>query len=395
MEKKSIIKMIALCFIACLILSSCKTNGNSPLPNNQIVQPADPTPTSAPPEGSTQKPEAGISTEPAQQSADPSPTFAPPEGNTPKPEVEITSDVKKPTTGSMPGNRMSNLMGAGIFASDDKWNYAVLKSAAWQDGSLYKISTDGAEYIQLTDHLVTHINLVEDWIYYSLFDEGIFRLKKDSSLKEQIYHGPVFSMLIVGETIYFVNNSADFKIYSMDTNGQNVKKVADNRSYELQYENGYLYFNSYDPTMNIYRLNVSNSQEVEKLAENVEKYTIYENCIYFFKFDERQLYKKKIGASEPIVILENIDTEFYIENNRIYFTKYEDEYSIYTSDLDGNNVSEYFRADRLSLVREIHGVVRDTVYYWMARDIHGSGDDQLARVKDDGTFTDVRDLIDN
>ncbi len=62
-------------------------------------------------------------------------------------------------------------------------------------------------------------------------------------------------------------------------------------------------------------------------------------------------------------------------------------------DLEGNNVTEYFKGDAMYTVRSIYAVVNDTVYYWIIGEEGGAGSDMLARVNSDGTFTLVSDII--
>jgi hypothetical protein len=290
---------------------------------------------------------------------------------------------------------MTSIMNGGYYCTDGEWDYMVLRSIAFYDSALYKINTVSEECVQLADHGMIFMNLADDWIYYCVFDEGIFRLKKDGSIKEQLLNGKCRYMLLVGDKIYYIDGSKEDRLYSMDTDGNNAKAFLDMDSYMLQYVDGYLYFTSYTGTTDLYRVNISNINEVEKIAENVMKYVVYDNSVYFLQYNEAYVYdlnKMNIGEKEPSVLMDNIYVDFFIENNKIYFTKPESEI-IYTMDLEGNNVTEYFKGDAMYTVRSIYAVVNDTVYYWIIGEEGGAGSDMLARVNSDGTFTLVSDII--
>jgi hypothetical protein len=372
---------IVLCtaIIICFVIACTQKDGGTMMSNNN---------TSQAPANTMVPSENDYVNDPTQSSSSQ-------ESDNPKATDEPTEEVSKPSTGGFPGNSMTSIMNGGYYCTDGEWDYMVLRSIAFYDSALYKINTVSEECVQLADHGMIFMNLADDWIYYCVFDEGIFRLKKDGSIKEQLLNGKCRYMLLVGDKIYYIDGSKEDRLYSMDTDGNNAKAFLDMDSYMLQYVDGYLYFTSYTGTTDLYRVNISNINEVEKIAENVMKYVVYDNSVYFLQYNEAYVYdlnKMNIGEKEPSVLMDNIYVDFFIENNKIYFTKPESEI-IYTMDLEGNNVTEYFKGDAMYTVRSIYAVVNDTVYYWIIGEEGGAGSDMLARVNSDGTFTLVSDII--
>ena len=154
-----------------------------------------------------------------------------------------------PSTGSVPGNTMSNIANSGTMASDGEWHYGSMEALSWYDQSLYKVSLDSTNYTKLNDNQVNYINIVEEWLYFCALRNyesyGIVRIKKDGTQTEKIFSGKACDMVIVGESIYFSNGSDNYRLYSMDTEGSNLELFLDMSIYKLQYSDSKLFFLSY------------------------------------------------------------------------------------------------------------------------------------------------------
>lgn|GEM_PF-4540562 len=374
MKRKATINyiFITICVILCIyLLSGCNTNTEK-----QIVQGAK---------------------DSFQSHRDSNPLLAVPTETGQTSGTDRVNDLvcaEKPSTGGMPGNSMSSLMNGGIYATDGEWDYILLWERSYSDSGfgLYKIDNNNNEFFKLTNGAVFSINLVEDWIYYCKNNEGIFRMKKDGSHQEQIFNGNCSEMVIVGDTILFINGMDGDKLYTADTNGKNLNILINDRTYNIQCDHDSVYYLLYNNGKYILnKSNIANTSNTEKLAEDVMWYTVYDNCIYYIKFnDNYKLYKQEIGKSESKIIYNGINNRFFIEDRKIYFTPAGKNTSIYTMNLDGSNITEYFNGSKYLIpVGEIHCVVRDIVYYE-----EDSEAGELIRINHDGTITMISEIID-
>jgi len=217
-------------------------------------------------------------------------------------------------------------------------------------------------------------------------------MKKDGSHQEQIFNGNCSEMVIVGNTILFINGMDGDKLYTADTNGKNLNILINDRTYNIQCDHDSVYYLLYNNGKYILnKSNIANTSNTEKLAEDVMWYTVYDNCIYYIKFnDNYKLYKQEIGKSESKVIYNGINNRFFIEDRKIYFTPAGKNTSIYTMNLDGSNITEYFNGSKYLIpVGEIHCVVRGIVYYE-----EDSEAGELIRINHDGTITMISEIID-
>ncbi len=299
------------------------------------------------------------------------------------------SSEKSYSISELPGNTTSNLAFGGQLASDDEWEYILAASDNIHmiNGSLYKTKKDGSELTKLTNDAVGSINIVGDWIYYIKWNEyvpeGIYRIKKDGTQNEQVQKGHFANMIIVDNIIYFVNQD-DYNIYKKRIDGNSLEFILKDGA-PIQYENGYLYYTVFP---DVYRINLSNSAEPEKVAENVEHYIVYKDSVYYLdRAQKTKLMKKVIGDDNAIVLHDNIDFYFSVSDDKIFFMT-EKRGEILTMDLDGNNIKP-IPEGKYAPIRQIHGVVGDIIYYWVINDDLEAGADQLVRMKIDGSFSEL------
>ena len=67
---------------------------------------------------------------------------------------------------------------------------------------LFKVKTDGTLEQQLDDGVITDIIAIDDWIYYGIFQDGLYRIKTDGTGKQMLYKGDIDLFRIIDDWIY-------------------------------------------------------------------------------------------------------------------------------------------------------------------------------------------------
>ena len=292
-----------------------------------------------------------------------------------------------PSSGDLPGNTMSNIANGGNVASDRAYEYIRYSD----DNCLYRLNIANSEAQKIINKGACYINIVGDWIYYieRLEDEpyygGIFKIKKDGSSNQELLAGSYRYLIVNKDTVYFLDKNAGYKIFSMKTDGSNLRCIYNDACDQMLFDNGFLYFKHY-PDM--YSLSMNDTSAPPKIVENVDSFVVYNNMMFYTKRDNvNQLIKQVVGEDEKTVLVDNLVPPYNISNERIYFMK-QAEGLIYSMDLDGESINPIPNS---SDSNKISAVVEEYIYYWV--------DDEapvLMRIKVDGSSNvRVEDLIAN
>lgn len=143
----------------------------------------------------------------------------------------------------------------------------------WSDGAkLYSIDTDGSDKLKLADTGCWYVVPDGDWVYYSQWehtgnsqqdssevdenDKFLCRVKKDGSIKEVINEIPCGDINVYKDRIYFTN-WLENNIYSMNTDGTDIKKLTDSYGVYLNGAGDKLYFVEYDNDKNVLLKNIA------------------------------------------------------------------------------------------------------------------------------------------
>lgn len=155
--------------------------------------------------------------------------------------------------------------------------------------------------------------------------------------------------------IYYSSWSDGGHMYKIDSNGQNRQMLSDNDCYNLRYADGYIYYSIRGKDEDkIYRINTDGTDEkkiIDKKAytegfydnENKYRYITDDNCIYYTvvpdedKFDSKILYKLDLSSDKETVIAENIH-DVAIFQDEIYVTK-----SVYGENFDDDCITTIYK----------------------------------------------------
>lgn len=311
--------------------------------------------------------------------------------------IVAKNENPSPTLGNLPGN-IANL---GIAATYGEWEYfwAGTTGYDFDGGKLAKMKSDGSNFQILSDDKPCYINVAGDWLYYvkqnrpGKYYGKIIRLSKDGTNRKELYTADSSSMTVVGEWIYFINISEGNKIYKMKTDGSELTKLNDTESYDLQYENGWLYYSSKlgESTYPLYKINVSDSSKSIEIMSNVNKFILNKGWIYFYDRNDKLYRIKNDGTNKLLVYnkpVENVnvtgDSIFIISTDEVFVSGLGSYTKVYNVSLDGKEVKEIPNKDGVN--RSGYAcIVGDYIYYFIDR----AEWFEIGRMKYDGSFDEV------
>jgi hypothetical protein len=227
---------------------------------------------------------------------------------------------------------------------------------------------------------ISNLGLVaenENYIFYNKYEEGIVKIKNNKEY--QITSETAYSMQILGDSIYYLGNSDNGKLYiksvKMNGDGKEIIKevqtslskfyIADDDIYyapngsnkgiskisiETKAEtqifsatvkdfaviNKEIYYT--DNLGILYKSNLDGSNEEVLLNDEITEFQVYNNWIYYYNESDNTLNKLKIDGSEKATITNKLKSfTFNIYKNKIYFYD-PDERTICSMNLDGSNI---------------------------------------------------------
>ena len=295
------------------------------------------------------------------------------------------------------GETNGNLCLGGEAAYDGTYEYYWFGTPDETVGYLVKSKPDFTEKTILSKDRPSFINIKNDWIYYIKVSNlngmvgQICKIKKDGSGRQLLFSGESSSMIIVGETIYFINCQDGYRVYSMNTSGEKITKYNIVNCDGLQYMNGFFFYSlSQDNdnlSTNVYKTRYLGKESVTKVVEIDGYFIAYANKI-FFK-DKNILYSCDINGKNKTKLFNIKINNFNISNNEIYCfvpdKNREETYGnqIYRISLDGKKVERITNDENKNIRISISCIVGDYIYY-MAD--YGESVYELRKIKKDGSM---------
>lgn len=171
----------------------------------------------------------------------------------------------------------------------DNWIYY------FDNSCLYRIKTNGENKKIISKKSIDSYQIEGNWIYYSYINDGkyvIAKMKADGEdiTKIDLQAGKTF--LVKGNNIYYIcenNDTGNYELYKMKTNGKNKKKIADitgsiNEDI-INFTEDAVYYAKRDENLNIaiYKMNLNGKSEtkVVDIKGYITNINVHDNWIYY------------------------------------------------------------------------------------------------------------------
>lgn len=250
------------------------------------------------------------------------------------------------------GNSQENLVNLGIVAEK---NGSVFMNDYATGNRLYRIDSDDSKML-LTNDYAKYINVIGDQVYYVNFSDDfkIYKINKDGTEREPVNDSiGANTMVIKDRWIYFSNTKDLARIYKMKLDGSELQKITDDTSVNFVIDGDWIYYsNESDPFdgntaeeghSHLYKIKTDGTGR-QKVADMVSWcVSTRGDYVYFINSTEQgPLYRiKKDGSGEPEKIIDKPIQHYYFTDDSIYFTGMSVELlGFYKADLNGKNIKQ-------------------------------------------------------
>jgi len=170
-------------------------------------------------------------------------------------------------------------------------------------------------------------------------------------------------------------DKVDAGIYSMDFNGENIKKISNMYGRFLQVVNDKIYFNTWLPERGLYRMNLDGSG-LELMIEGVWlEFFVYEDAIYYVADMYHPFKKYDLITGDISVVLDDFGAIKWIDDGYLYFSYDHEDIYYYRMNLETKEIQLLKGTTDTPQRFSYDG---ETVYYSTYDSIHG------ITLKDDG-----------
>lgn len=282
------------------------------------------------------------------------------------------------------GNTIGNLNNYGIYAEQDGWIYFADNM---NGGKLTKIKEDLSYHTVLTDEPVFNINIVSEWIYFSVDqDFRVFRMKNDGSERQQIGNiTSILNIIVEGDVLFFANLLDEDKLYRINVDGSGLKKLTNSTIFKLTIEFDWIYYTSVktvypdEPnevvTFSIRKVMKDGSSDTLVFKDGGRNLIAYEGWLYFTSVPNgNRLYRVRYDGRDNTRISDDLISELSLVGNRLFYST-EDSGVLISCEFDGRDshvllsamypsrltgiIGDWIYIERFDLKRRVYRITRD------------------------------------
>lgn len=247
----------------------------------------------------------------------------------------ILSNRMPQNTPDLVGNTGGNLNNSGLFCEQDG---RVYFANAFDNGCMYSMDVNEANFKKLTDTAVSSINAGGKYLYYYMDNSsggaglgyvirtyGIYRCKLNGSASKCLKRQSAIVITLVGNSLYYQNyDTTNYtQLYKMSTSKSKDKDdvlLADYIINPASCYNQTIYFNGTQKDHYLYTLDTTTDTISTLWEGNVWNPTYYENYIYFMDISNNYRLCRYSLADQTVEVLteERLDT-FNVGNGYVYY----------------------------------------------------------------------------
>lgn len=233
------------------------------------------------------------------------------------------------------GNSSANLMYDGNFATDDEWIYFSVSGEG-----LYKQKLDGSERQQLLENDVSHLNVIGDWLFFidKNQESKAYRMKTDGSERKQITDTFTENLVVVDDWIYFIpvtyTSTGEKPVYRMRTDLTGRERLLDN-AFQFTVSQGYLFFQTeYPGNISYLDLNDLDAEPVMYGGVHARFFSVSEGWLYYESTNDDYIYRLSLDNGQTEQLTQTASYGFNADDNLIFYRNVEDDSSLYRHNAD-------------------------------------------------------------
>ena len=285
-----------------------------------------------------------------------------------------TENAGKTANQEMQNNGYGNLINGGYAAYDDGYIYftnSFAPNISEADCKLYRVNSDWTEPTKILDDTAECINIVGDWIYYiNQSDEcKLYKARKDGTQRTILHDEKCSSVYVQGDWIYYstcsrVSLKNVGEIYKMKTDGSNKEKLSDDCAESMIVRDEWIYYSSETdvpgevlPETYLYKMKTDGTERNIVSDEEIHIFVLYDQWIYYIG-ENNKMYMMDISGNNKRIITEDKVLSLNTDGKWIYYCNSSDFEKLYRIKPDGSG------KEKLSEIRSpfIH-IVGDWIYF--------------------------------
>jgi hypothetical protein len=232
------------------------------------------------------------------------------------------------------GNTSGNISNEGLVASQGDWIYFDMFNKG-----LWKMKKDGSHKTKIVSDLAYYINVTPDYIYYCNHNERdtLFRIKLNGSSRQMLNlnYAHIGYVRIVGDWIYYLNYSNNYDICKMNLKHLNKITIYHNNNYipYMLAEGDWVYFVEWkDKYSCLCKMRTDGTKKIiiskypNIYASNFQSLCIQDGWIYYIGVGDdgksnNEIYKiREDGTQKTLVVKERTNIrKININKDYIYF----------------------------------------------------------------------------
>lgn len=217
----------------------------------------------------------------------------------PKTIAKDDTDLIESETMKINGQTHESSLVANINQEGNTFVYKDKVYMCDDNGYIVAMSLDLTEQKIILKEKASNLYIQNDIIYYLDANQFLCSMKLDGSDKKIIYNQPVYYMHIKGDKVYFQLDSEQEKIHVYDLNTNQVAKINDRRSYNLNVVGDMIYYTSTD---GIYCIGIDGKGDKKLVSENCYSLIYLNQKLYYStSLNQIQCYDTKTQSIEVVV----------------------------------------------------------------------------------------------
>ena len=237
----------------------------------------------------------------------------------------------------------ANIVNGGLAAFDEKYVYL-------SNDNLIKRDIFTGEETILLKKKVYYINIDSDYLYFKTSDNHVYKIDKYGGNLVKLLDYYVHELTVYNGKLYFCSNmgTEEYGIYSMNTDGTDIRKIADVNAWYMNIYKDNIYYTDYNNRRKLMKMDLNGKNReclCEKRCFNV---CVIDDMIYFSTGDGRKLYRMTANGTQKEKILDSYTNYTNYYNSRFYFI--DDNNIIYSCKTDGTDLKQLSDNDLYSFI---------------------------------------------
>jgi len=235
------------------------------------------------------------------------------------------------------GNTNGNIQRGGLVLINNGWIYYTNRD---DNDHLYKKRPDGSENEQLVrGHYSYHLNYMDGWIYYTAGIPGeVWRIREDGTKNGRIINKNVDNLIVTEQNIFYIlaYDNDWGKFFRTDIDGKGRVLLA-NSIIRFAIDNGWIYYSNAEDNDSLYKMDLTGENITKLNNEYSSNINVELDYVYYTDFNgDNSLYKIKTdGTDKTLVSPEAFGLE-NLHNGYIYYSKRMHDGRIYRMKTDGS-----------------------------------------------------------